>query len=1147
MKKNVSSVLVPVLVFTLTFSNVFKASAVVAAATPSGAIKYPTVGANIEKDHGWADWTDTDLIYSSDNHDAKLHSFKHGETSNYLKASGFGFVIPSNATIKGITATIERQSSGSNIYDNEVRLVTSASGAVATSSDKAKTSSWPTGSDSSMSYGASTDTWSTSWTPAQINDASFGLILSVRNDDGSHNRDLYVDTITLAVTYTVPTTGTITVTKVVVNDNGGTKTVADFPLKVGTTSVVSGTSKEFTAGTYTVSETGDANYAATFSGDCDANGSITIAAGENKSCTITNDDKPAHLTINKTTVGGNGAFEFTISGTASSEHSVRTTDGSGSTDPIEMRAGTYSVTETSQTGWDINSASCTDGSSSYSGNAVTGIQIPLGADVSCTFTNTKRGSITVAKTVLTPGKEATTTDTHPFTVRLNGETTKDVSTNSNATFDNLLPGTYTITEDTDVNYDAVSATPDVNPDMLGAQVTIEAGENAQVTFENGQKTGNLTVIKNVVNHYGVGTALPGSFTMEVAGTNVAPNNSFAGSETGTTVTMYPGRYSVTEAAGGPTGYSSSFTDGCSGEMASNGSATCTVTNNDLEPGKGAITVIKDVTNDNGGSAKPGDFTLRLTASPDVSIDVQSGAANQLDPNTYVVSEVAKDGYTETSISCTDGEETTGGQVTLAAGQSYVCTVKNNDVAPTLTLINHVINDNGGTTEASAWTLEANGEDAGKLEGAGPTVTSDGTFKAGTYTLSAWGGPSGYTGTAWTCSGGVLNGNEITLTAGQNATCEITHNDMSGTLKIVKHSDGGWGTFNFEINGTGRTENRYNVYDLSTSEAENPVTSEEVTMDAGAYRITEETQEGWNFVSATCTDGDMNAGTSTENGVDVYVESGHNLTCTFENTNHAVLIVKKVVVNDNGGTKIASDFSFAIDDGEPVSFVVTGENNLTGEGRLALTRGVYTVTETPAAGYETSYDGCKNIELGAGESATCTITNNDIATTPPTTGGGGGGFDGRIWTPPVGGGQVLGTSTEAGEIASTSTQEGSGNATTTATTTAGQVLGASTQCGTYINSFMSRKAKNDADDVKKLQQFLNETLGLKIPLTGNYGLMTESAVKQFQLAHSDAVLKPWVAYGLKDDKTATGNVYKMTKWRINMLKCPDLGLPAPELP
>ena len=94
---------------------------------------------------------------------------------------------------------------------------------------------------------------------------------------------------------TVPTctsSGTINVVKAVVNDSGGTKTIADFPLFVNGSSVTSGATNSFAApGSYTITETYDpAAYAQSFSGDCDSSGHISLSPGDAKFCIITNDD-----------------------------------------------------------------------------------------------------------------------------------------------------------------------------------------------------------------------------------------------------------------------------------------------------------------------------------------------------------------------------------------------------------------------------------------------------------------------------------------------------------------------------------------------------------------------------------------------------------------------------------------------------------------------------------------------------------------------------------------------------------------------------------------------------------------------------------------------------------------------------------------
>lgn len=86
--------------------------------------------------------------------------------------------------------------------------------------------------------------------------------------------------------------GTINVVKTVINDNGGTKTVADFPLFINGVSATSGVTYSFSAfgPAFTVTETSDPNYTRTFSGDCDVNGQLNLSPGQNKFCIVTNND-----------------------------------------------------------------------------------------------------------------------------------------------------------------------------------------------------------------------------------------------------------------------------------------------------------------------------------------------------------------------------------------------------------------------------------------------------------------------------------------------------------------------------------------------------------------------------------------------------------------------------------------------------------------------------------------------------------------------------------------------------------------------------------------------------------------------------------------------------------------------------------------
>lgn len=102
--------------------------------------------------------------------------------------------------------------------------------------------------------------------------------------------------------------GTITVTKEVVNNNGGNNVIANFQLNlfdgVNTIPVTSGVPNIVPVGNYTVTETGIQGYQASFTGlGCNSVGQITLLEGESKACTIVNDDLPPNITLVKSVTG----------------------------------------------------------------------------------------------------------------------------------------------------------------------------------------------------------------------------------------------------------------------------------------------------------------------------------------------------------------------------------------------------------------------------------------------------------------------------------------------------------------------------------------------------------------------------------------------------------------------------------------------------------------------------------------------------------------------------------------------------------------------------------------------------------------------------------------------------------------------------
>ena len=132
----------------------------------------------------------------------------------------------------------------------------------------------------------------------------------------------------------------LTVTKTVVNDSGGNKNVSDFELFVDGAPVASGIPGFFGVGSHVVSETPDPGYLASFGGDCAPDGTVTLAPGDQKTCTIANDDAP-QLTVLKIVANYNG-------GTAQAGDFELFVDGSPvvSGIPVPVSVGTHLVSET---------------------------------------------------------------------------------------------------------------------------------------------------------------------------------------------------------------------------------------------------------------------------------------------------------------------------------------------------------------------------------------------------------------------------------------------------------------------------------------------------------------------------------------------------------------------------------------------------------------------------------------------------------------------------------------------------------------------------------------------------------------------------------------------------------------------------------
>ncbi len=81
-------------------------------------------------------------------------------------------------------------------------------------------------------------------------------------------------------------------------------------------------------------------------------------------------------------------------------------------------------------------------------------------------------------------------------------------------------------------------------------------------------------------------------------------------------------------------------------------------------------------------------------------------ATSFDAGGHIVSEDGLPGY---QAGTWGGDCNADGSIILALDQDAICSITNDDKAPTLTVVNTIINDNGGTvTDQNAFGLKVDG-------------------------------------------------------------------------------------------------------------------------------------------------------------------------------------------------------------------------------------------------------------------------------------------------------------------------------------------------------------------------------------------------------------------------------------------------------
>jgi hypothetical protein len=343
----------------------------------------------------------------------------------------------------------------------------------------------------------------------------------------------------------------------------------------------------------------------------------------------------------------------------------------------------------------------------------------------------------------------------------------------------------------------------------------------------------------------------------VSGKNPDPP-SFAGSTSGTTVTLKPGRYSVSSSA--ISGYTTTYSSGCSGRVSGGKNINlCTVTNKytSLPGSETFLSVITHVDNTNGGTKAPSDFTIAVSGNnpkPASFTGSSSGTSVTLLAGRYSVSSSTIGGYTTTYSSGCSG---------IASGGLVKCTVTNKYIPTTGTLVVTTIvdNTNGGTKAPSDFTIAVSGNNPKPASFAGSTSGTTVILKPGRYSVSS-STISGYTTTYSSgCSGTITGAKNINLCTVTNQYTLIGSFTFLNVITKVDNTDGGTKKpSDFTITVYGNSPSPKSFSGSSSGKA--------VTLRSGTYEVTQSSiQDYRTSYSAGCS--------GTANG-------GVPITCTIVN-------------------------------------------------------------------------------------------------------------------------------------------------------------------------------------------------------------------------------------------------------------------------
>jgi hypothetical protein len=202
----------------------------------------------------------------------------------------------------------------------------------------------------------------------------------------------------------------------------------------------------------------------------------------------------------------------------------------------------------------------------------------------------------------------------------------------------------------------------------------------------------------------------------------------------------------------------------------------------LPPGMGGLHVSAAVVNDDGGGLTQSGMQVRVMQSGlDVVGSPQTGSPDgvtfTLPAGTYLVRATGAGGYASSS----SGDCDLNGTVVVSAGFTASCATTLNDIAPTLTVITKVVNDNGlnAGPEAFATHVKVGGSDI-------PGSPKPGSASGATFTLRGDSPPYQVSQDAPLHYSTSFSGTCLVQPAlGERKVCTITNNDIAAPGKQIQ--------------------------------------------------------------------------------------------------------------------------------------------------------------------------------------------------------------------------------------------------------------------------------------------------------------------------------------------------------------------------